>query len=104
LRGRADRVERAEVRSAIVITVATRHSAPDFLADGERFAREHGRLFRDAYAAKVQIRVEALRRSTREPRDELLARAVPFDVRAHELRVTHVAYDEILPARISFDL
>ena len=84
-------------RRASLLASALERSPPDFLGDGQRFARQHRRLIRDADRA-------ADARSGSKPGDTARAnvdinasrRQPPFDEVADEPRLVHVAHDEVV--------
>ena len=105
LRRAADRVERAEVRRAVLLAARARHRPPHLLADRERLPREHRRLVGDADAAQVHRRVELRARLRAVLLEERLARQpLALDVLAHVARLRQVAHDQIGAARIPLDL
>ncbi len=76
-----------------------RHRLPDLLGDGQRLARQHGRLVGDADPPQVDVGVEARRAAVAERRHERVPRRLPLDVVADEARLRHVAHHQVRAAR-----
>src|SRR5438309_1987700 len=104
LRRRTDRVEGSEVFSRRGGAPAPPHAFAHFTGDGQRFAREHRGLIRDADALQVAIRIKARGHFAIELLEKLLSRPPSLDVLAHDAGLTHVAHDEIFATGILVDL